>query len=77
VGNTAGEDRILARNETSKSSTHAVAAGETRSAAWTVTTRRERPATSREALCEGSKPLNEMGPSTPHLVFGNEDEPLR
>ncbi len=59
VGNTAKGHRIFARNKTSRSSTRGVAAGETRSALREVTARREHPATSREALCEGGKPLNE------------------
>jgi hypothetical protein len=59
VGNTTEGHRISARNKTSRSSTRGVAAGETRSALREVTARRERPATSREALCGGGKPLNE------------------
>jgi hypothetical protein len=59
VGNTAGGHRISARNKTSRSSARGVAAGETRSALREVTARRERPATSRKALCRGGNPLNE------------------
>jgi hypothetical protein len=59
VGNTANGLRIFARNKTSRSSARGVAAGETRSALREVTARREHPATSREALCGGGKPLNE------------------
>jgi hypothetical protein len=59
AGNTAAVHRIFTRNKTSRSSTRGVAAGETRSATRNVTARRERPAMSWEALCGGSKPLNE------------------
>jgi len=74
VGNTAEGHRISARNETSRPSARGVAAGETRSALREVTARREHPATSREALCGGSKPLNEQTRATSSRARASAEE---